>query len=69
MKKETQQHNLKHNNSLIRRAYRTPPSVTFDIENLNNAVSWEADRNLLDFVVWQEQRLFEALFNNCMLFI
>lgn len=48
----------------IRRAYRTPPSVTFDIENLNNAVSSEADRKFLEFVVRPEQRLIEARFNN-----
>lgn len=48
----------------VRRAYRTPPSVTFDINNLNNAVSSEADRKFLEFVVRPEQRLIEARFNN-----
>jgi len=48
----------------IRRAYRTPPSVTFDLEGLNRAVSSEADRKYLELVVRPDQRLVEARFNN-----
>lgn len=48
----------------IRRSYRVPPSVTFDLEGLNNAVSAEADRKFLEFVVRPDQRLIEARFNN-----
>lgn len=47
----------------IYKADRTPPSIVFDLEGLNRAVSGEADLKFVQFVVRPEQRMLEQRFN------
>ena len=44
-------------------AHHTPPSIIFDIYDLNNAVSKEADRRFIETVVRPKQRMIEDQFN------
>jgi len=44
-------------------AHHTPPSIIFDIFDLNNAVSAEADRRFIETVVRPKQRVIEDKFN------
>lgn len=52
-----------YSNKRIYIANRTPASIVFDMEGLNRAVSEEADRKFIQFVVRPDQRIIEQKFN------